>query len=802
MIQKCHFIGIGGIGMSGLARILLSKNVAVSGSDISKNYVTEKLIGEGAKIHVGHSSHNITSDMTVVYTTGINEDNPEYQAALQLKCPLIHRSDLLRQLMSGYKTLAVTGSHGKTSTTALLTWVLKQGGVDPAFAVGGIIPQLQTNGGYGKGDFFVAEACESDGTFLKYDPYGAIITNIDLEHMDFFRSENALIEAFKQFMNKVASVNTLFWCGDDVRLSAINGPGVSYGFNPKCILRILNFLQKGWCISFDIDFEGKHYHQIELGLTGQHNALNAAAVFGLCLRLGLTEKDIRAAFKSFRGVSRRCDNKGESHGILFIDDYAHHPTEIVATLKAIRNAIEERRLVAVFQPHRYSRIRDCLGTFAGVFDESDVVFITDIYSAGESPIPGISSENIRNEIQNHSRIPIKIVSRQDLASELVSFLRPHDVVVTFGAGDVTKASGEIIAQLKHLPPKKLKIGLIFGGRSVEHEVSLMSARNISNSLRQDYYTIEYFGITRQGEWLRDHDSLIHGIPQQARQNSIQQKPLLTSEIFLKLMECDVLFPVLHGPFGEDGTVQGFFEVMGKAYVGCDQRSASICMDKAMTKRLALLNGISTSPFISIKRYDWMTRSSQVISMINSQLTYPVFVKPVHLGSSIAVQKVESEDSLEMAIKKAFAFDTEILVENGLEIREIEFAVFGNGRVTVFPPGEVLAQGKIFDYEAKYGENAVKTVPRASLDKKLIDEGMFLAEKAYQAVGCTGMARVDFFLDEHHKFWFNEINPIPGFTKHSLYPSICAANGWPPQELMDKLIILAMERHRHQNLVAM
>ncbi len=446
MKEKCHFIGIGGIGMSGLARILLSKKVPVSGSDIASSYVTEGLKKAGADVFIGHSSQYINPSSKVVYSTDIKKDNPEYQAALQQKCRMLHRSDLLLELMEGSKTLAIAGTHGKTTTTALLAAVLAAEGLDPSYAVGGIVKQWESNAGHGEGEFFIAEADESDGSFLKYNPYGAIITNIDLDHMNYYLTEDALIDAFRNFAAKVESPKHLFWCGDDERLKALKLPGVSYGFGPECALRAVDIVQKGWMTTFDIEYRGRRYYNIKLALIGLHNVLNALGVFGLALATSVHEDRLRLAFETFGGVARRCDKKGMFDQALLVDDYAHHPTEIKTTLGGIRSAIGDHHLVAVFQPHRYSRTKDCLGTYGGIFDQADEVIITDIFAAGETPIPGVTYQEVMAEIQKNPSVPCRYIPRKELAEELSKSLKAKDVMVTLGAGDITKLSGELMAK--------------------------------------------------------------------------------------------------------------------------------------------------------------------------------------------------------------------------------------------------------------------------------------------------------------------------------------------------------------------
>lgn len=782
MLQKCHFIGIGGIGMSGLARLLLKRNSAVSGSDISENYVTKGLSQEGAKVHIGHSSTYITPDLTIVYSTDIKQTNAEYLAALEMKCKMLHRSDLLKILMEGKKSLAVTGTHGKTTTSSLLTTVLKCANTDPSFAVGGIIPQYGYNSGHGEGEYFVAEADESDGTFVKYKPFGAIVTNIGLDHLDHFKSESALVQQFAIFLNDVQSKDHLFWCGDDARLQQIAPEGVSYGFSDDCMLRVSQFQQEGWRCFFDIDFEGKRYSRIEIPLLGRHNALNASAVFGLALRLEIPEELIRQGLLSFQGVARRAEKKGEHQGVLVLDDYAHFPTEIVATLKGLREAIGERRLIAVFQPHRYTRTRDCLGLYGDIFNEVDELFVTDIFGGSESPIAGVTIEKVMDEI----KIPLKYVSRPDLADSLAKFVRPHDVVITLGAGDITKMGTELLDILKKNGVTKYKVGVVFGGRSSEHEVSILSSQLMIDSLKREYYDVYEFFINKEGIWSNGKD------------NHPASSLPISREVMDNIQKCDVFIPITHGNFGEDGTLQGFFEMLDKAYAGPDHRACALSMDKALLKAVWLTHGIPTSPFVTFNAYQWKTQRESIIESIRNKLRYPVYAKGTHLGSSISVSKVETEDKLSAAIEHVMEYDSHILVENEILGRELEFAVLGNDRITIYDPGEVARVAEIYTYDEKYTDCGIPSIYKAELTPEQLANGKELVKKAYQLAGCKVCSRVDTFLDSSGNFWMSEINPLPGCTAYSMFPKVCEVNGLPGPELLDRLVILALEKKRTQN----
>lgn len=445
--MRYHFIGIGGIGMSALARILLQRGISVSGSDIASSAITENLKADGAEIFIGHAAENLKEKATVVYNTMIAAENPEYQEAQKKECPLIHRSDLLKELMEGHLPLLVSGTHGKTTTSSLLAHVLSEAGLSPSFAIGGVPRSLGSNGSHGKGKYFVAEADESDGSFLKYQGYGAIITNIDNDHIDHWGNEEKLIRGFHQFAQQVKSADHLFYCHDDEKLRALKIRGVGYGFGDKAPLHVTNFHQEEWRNIFDLRFEGRQYTEIEIPLVGGHNVLNAAAVFGLALHLNIGEDQIKKALSVFQGVGRRAEKKGEEKEILVYDDYAHHPTEIFATLHAIKAAIGKRRLVVAFQPHRYSRTKECLDLFPKAFAPADELIVTDIYGAGEKPIEGITTDFLFKKISAKCAFPVLYFPRKELVDSLCKRLQKGDLLLTMGAGDITKVGPEVLLKL-------------------------------------------------------------------------------------------------------------------------------------------------------------------------------------------------------------------------------------------------------------------------------------------------------------------------------------------------------------------
>lgn len=799
MEKEYHFIGVGGIGMSALANILLDKQIKVSGSDLSESYNVKKLAERGLHFSLGHTKDNISSQKTVVFSSGIKKENPELQQALNLKCPVLHRSELLRDLMKGFQTLAVTGTHGKTTVSALLVSILKKAHLNPSFAIGGLIDG--ENGKMGRGEFFVAEADESDGSFLNYAPFGAIVTNVEKEHMDYYKEEIHLHEAFKKFFSQVSSPQHLFYCGDDPHLKTLSqGRGISYGFGKECALRISAFRQKGWKIIFDISFEGKKYENIEVALVGQMHALNAAASFGLALRLGVPESQIREALVSYSGVKRRLEKKGEVRNVLFLDDYGHHPTEIKKTLFALKEAVGERRVIVLFQPHRYSRTADLFNEFSTCFESADELFITDIYGASETPIEGVSSENLVKKIKKEANVPCQYLPKEACLNHFHDFLRPHDVFITIGAGDITSFHTPLLDSFSKKLPKKYVLGLVFGGRSPEHEISLRSSRFVLESLDPEYYEIKYFGIDKKGFWIVG-DEAKTCLEQKTEVIAEKTFSFLDPEIAKELAECDLFFPVLHGPNGEDGTIQGFFEMMGKPYAGPDFRSCAVTMDKILTKKLLLGCGIPTAEFRYYSYPEWLKNKEDVLHEVETSLQYPVYVKPARLGSSIGVSKVDSKDTLEKAILEAFRFDETILIEEGVvDGRELEFAVVGSykEKIDVPHPGEKCAQSVFVNYEMKYGQNSVKTNVQPIIEESLLEKGKDLAQKAYLALGITCMSRVDCLLDPKGNYCFFEINSIPGLTKLSLFPKIWAREGVAASDLVNRMVLLGLQRRRCQN----
>jgi UDP-N-acetylmuramate--alanine ligase len=437
-----------------------------------------------------------------------------------------------------------------------------------------------------------------------------------------------------------------------------------------------------------------------------------------------------------------------------------------------------------FQPHRYSRTQDCLKEFGSCFDAADELVITDIYAAGEKEIPGIHSGLILDQVKKHSTVHAEYVPKDQLLEDAEKRIERFTLVVTLGAGDITQLGPKI--SLKNV--KKLKLGLIFGGKSSEHEISLRSARNVWEALDRSHFDVTPFYISKNGSWLSGEAAL----------SSLKGEKSAYEGSFMPLIElaqCNVACPILHGPNGEDGTLQGLLEMLSVPYAGCDCFSSAATMDKSVTKKLADYAGLKVAAFQFIPEREWKSNPDRVLSTVMEKLTFPVFVKPVHLGSTIGITRVNDANSLPAAISKAFEFDEGVLVEEEVKGRELEFTVFGDDLLTVFPPGEIKSCGAVYGYEEKYFTDTIETVPQAELSDDLIIKGMEFAKSAYRALGCNGFARVDCFLNQNGEYLLNEINPIPGCTNTSLYLKIAECYGLKAKEHFTELLLIGLERGR-------
>ena len=453
--RKIHFIGVGGSGMSGLAEVLLTMGYQVSGSDLKASEVTDRLVGMGGRVFTGHHERNVEGADIVVYSSAVEAGNPELRAAIARGLPVIPRAEMLAELMRMKYGVAVGGAHGKTTTTSMVGAILLEGGLDPTIVVGGRVHSMGTNARLGHGQFLVAEADESDGSFIRLVPAIAVITNLDEEHLDHYGSMEGLEAAFVEFGDRVPFYGLVVLCADNARLMRL-APRMSrrtmtYGIAAGAV-RATNLALAPGGVRFDVVCDGRPMGAIEMPIVGRHNVQNALAAIAVGIELEVPFAHIALALSRFAGVGRRFERKGEVGDVLVIDDYAHHPTEIMATLAGARQLGRER-VVVLFQPHRFSRTRSLAAEFGACFDDADLVLVADIYPAGEPPIPGVTAELIVGAARSHGHR--NVVYAGDLARAealLREMVRPHDLVLTLGAGDVTRLVDRIVRALAEATP--------------------------------------------------------------------------------------------------------------------------------------------------------------------------------------------------------------------------------------------------------------------------------------------------------------------------------------------------------------
>ncbi len=443
--RRVHFIGIGGIGVSGIAHLALERGEAVAGSDVRESAITRRLASLGAQVAVGHDARHVQGADLVVYSSAIRPDNPELQAARAAGIPVLRRAEFLCELMSDKRVITVAGAHGKTTTSSLAAKLLLHAGLEPTIAVGGILREDGDNAKFGQSPYFVAEADESDGSFLCYTPTYSIVTNIDEEHLDFYKTREALLSAFAVFLRRTKPEGCVFfWEADAVLKELVVACGVraqSFGLAPGADYYPRDMDLAGSHIAFVCWRRDKELGRVSVPLRGRHNVLNALAVIALGVELGIDFDKIAEALGSFKGVERRFQVKYEDERTMVVDDYGHHPTEIRATLEAAKRC-SRRRLVVVFQPHRFSRTHLLWESFCGSFGDSDVLLLTDIYPAGEPPLEGVSAVLLAEEIQRRTGRPAAYVAKDAIVRELKKITEPGDLVLFLGAGDITRISDE------------------------------------------------------------------------------------------------------------------------------------------------------------------------------------------------------------------------------------------------------------------------------------------------------------------------------------------------------------------------
>ncbi len=767
-LKKFHFIGIGGVGMSALAKILIERGLEVSGSDMKDSATLEMLRNLGARIFVGHKAKNILDDKgnpvdAVVCSSAIPTDNPEVVAAGKFKIPKLHRSDINAYLLNAKRGIAVAGSHGKTTTTSMIGYVLHSADVDPTIIIGGESTDLGTGAILGTSDWLVTEADESDGSFVTLKPKIAVVTNIEDDHLDHYGTIERIRAAFKIFIeniNRDDGIAILCYDNENLRGLAkdIDRKIISYAIDHEADFTARNIRTTTKGIIFDAVHGDETLGKIQLAIHGRHNVLNALATIATALEVGVSFNKIAEGLSTFHGAKRRFQVKGRVRNILVVDDYAHHPTEIAATLKAARET-KPHKLVCIFQPHRYSRTQLLLKEFGGAFREADTLILTDVYSAGEEKISGVSGESILREVlQTTNQAVSYIPKREDIAAAVKDQLSPGDLVITMGAGDIYQTGEELLELLKEDERRK-KIIVVCGGTSTEAEVSRRTGKAVVDALKSKNYNVELMELNPQ-----------------------------TFAADIRAKDCGIVFNAVHGRYGEDGLIQGTLDMLKIPYTGSGVLAAALTMDKVSTKRFLQSANLSTPRFVVYREID---RCRELAAEVEKNFGLPVVIKADSQGSSIGVTIVERAEDIDEAIDEAFSYGNEILVEEFIKGRELTVAVYGDeDEAEALPIIEITTTTGRYDYKTKYTKGMSTHIVPAQLSDEITAEVQKLAVAAFKLCKCSGVARVDMMLSQENVPYIIEINSIPGMTETSLVPDAARAAGIEFPELCEKILALA------------
>lgn len=450
-IRNIHFVGIGGIGMSGIAEVLLNLGYRVSGSDVKESEVTRRLQTLGCEISYGHQRENVKEADVVVVSSAIRPTNPEIKVAEERLIPIIPRAEMLAELMRMKVGIAIAGTHGKTTTTSLIATVLGAAGLDPTVVIGGRLNSIGSNAKLGQGEFLVAEADESDGSFLKLMPTIAVVTNIDPEHLDYYKGIEEIKEAFLQFLNRIPFFGLAVLCLDHPNVQSLlprlKKRFTTYGLTTQADFHAEEIEFDGISAAFDVLFHREKIGRLRIRMPGLHSVYNALAAVATAFELDIPFQTVQEALKDFGGIQRRFQIKGEKKGVLIVDDYGHHPVEIVATLKAAK-AGWKRRVIAVFQPHRYTRTQTLFQEFLAAFYDADILILTDIYAAGEDRIEGVEARALFEGIREYGHKDVTYLSnKKEIVDHLLRIIAPGDMVITLGAGDIWQVSEELVKRL-------------------------------------------------------------------------------------------------------------------------------------------------------------------------------------------------------------------------------------------------------------------------------------------------------------------------------------------------------------------
>ena len=753
-LRSFFLVGIGGAGMSALARMLAHRNFSVRGTDSTEGPETERLRKEGLSVRIGHSGEGLTPEDALVVTDAIDLDaSPEVAKARELGIPIVRRSQALGWVLKPYKTICVTGTHGKTTTTGMIGAGLIAAGFDPTVVVGAAIPQWGGPVREGKGEWAVVEACEAYDAFHDFEPNIVVLTNLELDHVDFHGTWENLRDSVVRFLNKKSmdGMGDLIVCAESPGALEV---AEQFVWGEAWVYR------KGtWQERTRDCAEGTP----TLASPGDHNQLNATAALMTVMSVAVYEDRgqeqqslaclAALGIAAFTGAERRLQLLSDG-AIKVYDDYAHHPTEIEASLQALRER-QDGRLIVVYQPHLYSRTAPMIAEFAAALSHADLVVLTDIYPAREEPLPGVSSARIAEAVTVSVRY---VPSRHLLPREVAKIVRKGDVVVGMGAGNIAEFGPAFVEELGRREGPK-RVAVLYGGDSAEREVSLHSGKAMAEALRRKGYDVRLLDVSETLLAKGDLSALVGA-----------ERP-------------DVCVLAVHGTNAEDGAIQGLLQLLHLPFTGSGIAASALAMDKSATKRLLDAHGIRTP------RGKLVTQSDETV-----EFDGPWVVKPNAQGSTVGLSFVEDPEALEWAITRALAYDDAVLVEEWIRGMEISTPVLGG---EALPPVEISTRGEHYDFASKYLPGATEEIVPARLASRTLQEARRIALEAHRALGCAGATRTDAMVRDPEgeaEIIVLEVNTLPGMTATSLLPNSAAAAGIPFDDLCERLVEEAIASH--------
>ena len=755
-------VGIGGAGMSALARMLSHRGYDVAGTDAVTSQETARLSDEGHDVSIGHSGIPVFAfaqrpeKVALIVTDAIDIDNsPEVTEARKLGIRIFRRSQALGWLLRPYKVIAVTGTHGKTTTTGMLGAGLIAAGLDPLVVVGAAV--IDWNGPIreGKGEYAVVEACEAYEAYVDIDPFIVVLTNLEPDHLDYHGTYENLRDSMVRFVSKIPPSGGLVYCADDRGAAEVaeltDVKCMPYGLSDTWLQQISNKFEMG------IDAKNTEAGKVlSLNLPGDHNRMNATGALAAAsllnnedfvVDLGMVEMGIAR----FNGAERRLQVLLDGP-IAVVDDYAHHPSEISASIQALRQKYPDRRVIVVFQPHLYSRTLEHLKEFPRALDDADFVYITDIYPAREAPIPGVSSVRIAQNLN----VPMQYVPSRHLLPRIVkAALKVGDVVCGMGAGNIHEFPPELIREIERDARPALSIAVIYGGDSSEREVSILSGNCIAKALEKCGYEVQKYDAT----------------------NLLLRKGSLIE--FTGSIRPDLAFLAVHGTHAEDGAIQGLFELLHVPYTGSNILASALAMNKDRTKKLLSSVGIRVP-------------KGQLVHSVSEEITVPVpaIVKPNQEGSTVGLTFATTEKELKEGLRKALQYPGSALIEEWVEGVEISVPVLCNEALL---PVEICPIDGEYDFANKYTVGATTEIVPARITPELAKEAQRISLLAHQTLECSGASRTDMII-RNGEIFVLEINTLPGMTTTSLLPNSAAAMGISFEDLCKRIVEDAIKRH--------